>query len=577
MRKEIIINSAINEVRVAITEEGHLAEFFIEVPEREKLLGNIYYGQVSKIITGINAAFVDIGLSQDAFLHFSDVEDIKNNNEFDNREFVNREHFEQVYNDQNNINNYNNDELYVKQDSNNDNDIIEAELNDSDNIDKELESKKITKPLNVGNVTKQFAIFETKRSGNVIIDLQEGKEVLVQVVREAYSHKGMKVSTKISLPGRYVVLLPFEKVIGVSKKIQSKTERRRLYNLAKKALPDGFGCIVRTASVGKSLDELIADWENLLITWKKVEEKIEVARKMQEPMLVYQDMLLAASIIRDYFKDDIYRVVVDSKRMFHSIIEYLKVHAPNLVDKVELYSGITPIFEVLGIDKELQRTNKRVLSLSNGGDIVIDKTEALTVIDVNSGRSTETEQEKNAVKTNMEAIREIARQLRLRDIGGIIIIDFIDMKNAENRRRIFNLMKNEMKYDTAKIVVYPLTQLGLMQITRQRINQNLGEKVSDICPVCFGTGRIASKSELLNSIEKWLKLFRMKSNEFKITLLVHPQIAEYLTEGQMTIISRLMIKYFVKISVQQNDSISIDKFRVISDRKQKDITNEYLN
>ncbi len=577
MRKEIIINSAINEVRVAITEEGHLAEFFIEVPEREKLLGNIYYGQVSKIITGINAAFVDIGLSQDAFLHFSDVEDIKNNNEFDNREFVNREHFEQVYNDQNNINNYNNDELYVKQDSNNDNDLIEAELNDSDNIDKELESKKITKPLNVGNVTKQFAIFETKRSGNVIIDLQEGKEVLVQVVREAYSHKGMKVSTKISLPGRYVVLLPFEKVIGVSKKIQSKTERRRLYNLAKKALPDGFGCIVRTASVGKSLDELIADWENLLITWKKVEEKIEVARKMQEPMLVYQDMLLAASIIRDYFKDDIYRVVVDSKRMFHSIIEYLKVHAPNLVDKVELYSGITPIFEVLGIDKELQRTNKRVLSLSNGGDIVIDKTEALTVIDVNSGRSTETEQEKNAVKTNMEAIREIARQLRLRDIGGIIIIDFIDMKNAENRRRIFNLMKNEMKYDTAKIVVYPLTQLGLMQITRQRINQNLGEKVSDICPVCFGTGRIASKSELLNSIEKWLKLFRMKSNEFKITLLVHPQIAEYLTEGQMTIISRLMIKYFVKISVQQNDSISIDKFRVISDRKQKDITNEYLN
>lgn len=547
MRKEIIINSAINEVRVAITEEGHLAEFFIEVPEREKLLGNIYYGQVSKIITGINAAFVDIGLSQDAFLHFSDVEDIKNNNEFDNREFVNREHFEQVYNDQNNINNYNNDELYVKQDSNNDNDLIEAELNDSDNIDKELESKKITKPLNVGNVTKQFAIFETKRSGNVIIDLQEGKEVLVQVVREAYSHKGMKVSTKISLPGRYVVLLPFEKVIGVSKKIQSKTERRRLYNLAKKALPDGFGCIVRTASVGKSLDELIADWENLLITWKKVEEKIEVARKMQEPMLVYQDMLLAASIIRDYFKDDIYRVVVDSKRMFHSIIEYLKVHAPNLVDKVELYSGITPIFEVLGIDKELQRTNKRVLSLSNGGDIVIDKTEALTVIDVNSGRSTETEQEKNAVKTNMEAIREIARQLRLRDIGGIIIIDFIDMKNAENRRRIFNLMKNEMKYDTAKIVVYPLTQLGLMQITRQRINQNLGEKVSDICPVCFGTGRIASKSELLNSIEKWLKLFRMKSNEFKITLLVHPQIAEYLTEGQMTIISRLMIKYLLKL------------------------------
>ena len=172
---------------------------------------------------------------------------------------------------------------------------------------------------------------------------------------------------------------------------------------------------------------------------------------------------------------------------------------------------------------------------------------------------------------------EIARQLRLRDIGGIIIVDFIDMKKAENRRKVFNLMKNEVRADRAKIVVYPLTQLGLMQITRQRINQNLGEKVSDICPMCAGLGRIPSKSELLNSIEKWLKNFRARSNEFKITLLVHPQIAEYLTEGQMTIVSRLMIKYFIKISVQQNDSINIDKFRVISDRKQKDITNEYMN
>ena len=213
----------------------------------------------------------------------------------------------------------------------------------------------------------------------------------------------------------------------------------------------------------------------------------------------------------------------------------------------------------------------------SGGDIVIEKTEALTVIDVNSGRSVETDQEKNAVRTNLEAALEIARQLRLRDIGGIIIVDFIDMKKAENRRKVFNLMKNEVRADRAKIVVYPLTQLGLMQITRQRINQNLGEKVSDICPMCAGLGRIPSKSELLNSIEKWLKNFRARSNEFKITLLVHPQIAEYLTEGQMTIVSRLMIKYFIKISVQQNDSINIDKFRVISDRKQKDITNEYMN
>ena len=557
MRKEIIINSAINEVRVAITEEGHLAEFFIEVPEREKLLGNIYYGKISKIATGINAAFVNIGLSQDAFLHFSDVDDT-NINSLDNQLDIVDHADEQNYDFSNST-----EEI--------------TEDNNEDFYDKELNSKQIIKPSDVGNVTKQFTIFETKRSGNVVIDLQENKEVLVQVVREAYSHKGMKVSTKITLPGRYVVLLPFEKTIGVSRKIQHKAERRRLFNLAKKALPEGFGCIIRTASLGKSLDELIADWENLLVTWKNIEEKIEVARQMQQPMLVYQDMLLAASVIRDYFKDDISRVVVDSKKLYTNIIEYLKNNSPNLVDKVELYTGSLPIFEVLGIEKELHRTNKRVLSLMSGGDIVIEKTEALTVIDVNSGRSVETDQEKNAVRTNLEAALEIARQLRLRDIGGIIIVDFIDMKKAENRRKVFNLMKNDVRADRAKIVVYPLTQLGLMQITRQRINQNLGEKVSDICPMCAGLGRIPSKSELLNSIEKWLKNFRARSNEFKITLLVHPQIAEYLTEGQMTIVSRLMIKYFIKISVQQNDSINIDKFRVISDRKQKDITNEYMN
>jgi len=365
-------------------------------------------------------------------------------------------------------------------------------------------------------------------------------------------------------------------MIGVSKKIQSRQERSRLRRLAKKALPEGFGCIIRTASVGKNEDELIKDWEILLNTWSEVEQKIEQARKKQTPMLVYQDMLLAASIIRDLFKDDISRVVVDSKRIFQDIINYLKSTAPNLVNKVELYNGATPIFEVLSIERELARTNKRTLSLSSGGDIVIDKTEALTVIDVNSGRSNETEQETNALKTNLEASREIARQMRLRDIGGIVIIDFIDMQSEDNRRKLLNEMRNEVRRDRAKIVIYPLTQLGLMQITRQRINQNLGEKVSDVCPVCAGSGRIASKSALLNTIEKWLKNFRQNTRDFKINLLVHPQTAEYLTEGASPIISRLMIKYFVKINVLQNDSIGIDKFRVISSRKQKDITNEYL-
>ncbi len=553
MRKEIIINSAINEVRVAITEDGHLAEFFIEQPEKEKLIGNVYYSKVTKIASGINAAFVDIGLTQDAFLHFSDVEDSQ-------------------------------DTAFIEEDDDDEGEYPDVEYkNEQDEKSKTKEelvikknNKQIKKPENVGTITKEFAIFSTKRSGDIIINLQANKEILVQVVREAYSHKGMRVTTKIAIPGRYVVLLPFDKMIGVSKKIQSRQERSRLRRLAKEALPEGFGCIIRTASVGKNEDELIKDWELLLNTWSNVEKKIERARKEQTPMLVYQDMLLAASIIRDLFKDDISRVVVDSKRIFQDITSYLRSTAPNLVSKVELYSEITPIFEVLGIERELYRTNIRTLSLNGGGDIVIDKAEALTVIDVNSGRSKEAEQETNALKTNLEATREIARQMRLRDIGGIIIVDFIDMQSEENRKKVLNEMRNEVRQDRAKILIYPLTQLGLMQITRQRINQNLGEKVSDTCPMCTGSGRIASKSALLNSIERWLKNFRQNTKEFKINLLVHPQVAEYLTEGTTPIISRLMLKYFMKINVLQNDSIGIDKFRIVSLRKQKDITNEYL-
>jgi ribonuclease G len=567
MRKEIIINSAINEVRVAITEDGHLAEFFVEFPEKEKSVGNVYYGKISKVATGINAAFVDIGKHQNAFLHFSDVNDTSSYGSFDS--FDEDEQIDENIVEENTKAEKTDDEIETFEITNSDNDEKIEEKSS-----KKLSSIKLKKAEKIGQITKEFAIFSTKSSGDVVINLQPNKEVLVQVVREPYSHKGMKVTTKIAIPGRYVVMLPFEKMIGISRKIQSSNERRRLKRLAKNALPEGFGCIIRTASVGKNEEELIRDWEDLLNTWNEVEQKIEMARKTQTPMRVYQDMLLAASIIRDFFKKDIGRVVVDSSKMYNDIVNYLKITEPKLVEKVELYKGITPIFEALEIEKELERTNKRVLSLNNGGDIVIDRTEALTVVDVNSGKATETDQEKNALKTNIEAASEIAKQMRLRDIGGIIIIDFIDMQREENRNKLFNKMLNAVRFDRAKVVLFPLTQLGLMQITRQRINQNLVEKTSVSCPTCSGKGRIASNATLLNSIEKWLKNYTKKSNEFNINLIVHPKIAEFLTEGEFSIISKLMIKYFVKINVLQNDSIVVDKFRIVSVRKQKDITGD---
>ena len=534
MRKEIIINSAINEIRVAITEEGHLAEYFVELPEREKIVGNVYYGKISKLVTGINAAFVDIGTSQNAFLSFSDVDD-----------------------------------------------SYTYSLEDDEEIDEEIDDEEDTIPINetkknVGKITQELAVFTTKYSGDVLLNLQVGKEVLVQAVREPYAHKGMKVSTKIAIPGRYAVLLPFEKSIGISKKIRNNSERRRLRRIARSVLPSGFGCIIRTASMGKKDNDLLADWDNVLSNWEQIEQKIQLARKIQTTSLVYQDMTLATSIIRDYFNKGISRVVVDSSKLYNTIISYLEIADPNSINKIEHYKGTATIFEALQIEKELKRTNNRILSLANGGNIVIDKTEALTVIDVNSSRAKDTDRDQNILKTNLEAAFEIAKQLRLRDIGGIIIIDFIDMLSEEHKRILFNEMIQMIKFDKAKVVVYPLSQLGLMQITRQRIHQNLAEKISDECPTCNGNGRIVSSATLLNSIEKWLKKYTKNANDFKIELIVHPHIAEFLTEGHYPIVSKLMIKYFLKIIILQSDTISVDSFKVKSVRKQKDITAEYM-
>ena len=237
-----------------------------------------------------------------------------------------------------------------------------------------------------------------------------------------------------------------------------------------------------------------------------------------------------------------------------------------------------PIFDKFGIEKELEQTYKRKLNLPSGGSIVIDKTEAMFVIDVNTGKSvSETVQEQNAYKTNLEAVKEIARQIRLRDMSGMILIDFIDMAGEVHRKKLYIAMKKALQKDRAKIVVYPLTRLGIMQITRQRINQYIQEKLTENCPVCNGRGKIASRAVLLSTIERWLKNFRSKSREFRLILEVHPYVADYLTEGTISKLSKLMIKFFVKIKLQQNDLLPIDHFKFYSQRRNVDITNEFIH
>lgn len=570
MKKEIIIHSAINEVRVAITEDGELAEYFIELPNKERYIGSIYYGKVNKILHGINAAFIDIGLNQDAFLHFSDIDENLEMNVITEEDDDETIEFDGSTNDENTAPVENGSEISLTTIQ----PLTPLNVEASAELKLEMPVEEAVKTVNNISKNKNKSVkFKTKRSGEININLKEGQWVLVQIVREAYANKGVKVTSKIAIPGRYVVFLPKDEIIGVSKKISSYQERRRLRTTAKKFLPKGAGCIIRTASKGKIEEELKRDWEELLAIWAEIEEKIN---KISKPGNVYMDMQLANSIVRDLFTPNVQRVVLDSKKLYKELNSYIKRVSPHLEHRVELYTGKNGIFEDFGIDKELNKTFKRRVNLSSGGDIMIEHTEAMTVIDVNSGKSTERDQERNAFKTNMEAMKEASKQIRLRDLGGMIIIDFIDMTDENNRKKLFIEMKKELSRDRAKTVIYPISQLGLMQITRQRINQNISEKLTESCPMCKGSGRVTSKAVLINEIDRWIKNFRRESNEFRLILHLHTSVAEYITNGTWSILSKLMLKYFVKIKVMQSDSVAIDQFKFFSVRQQKDITGEYL-
>lgn len=531
MNREIIIHHKLNDTQIAVVEDGSLSEIYFENPEKEKSLGNIYLGRVNRIVSGINAAFIDIGTEQDAFLHFSDIDET----------------------------------LEQGRETNNDDETNE----DADDIEREVLRKH---PRT--NILETQATFKTKSSGNIKFNLAEGQFILVQIIREAYSKKGVRVTTKIGIPGRYIVLFPFSKNIGISKKITNQKERIRLRKIAKAHFPKEYGFILRTVTENKTENEILSDLNEILEIWNEIKNKIKDAK---QPQLVYQDLEFAKSVVRDHFNEKVNRLITDSSKLYKEIISYLSKNSEDLVKKVHLYTGTIPIFEYYGIQKEIDKLYQNRISLASGGYIVFDRTEAMTVIDVNSGRTKEKEQENLSFQTNSEAAREICKQIRLRDIGGIILIDFIDMQNEAHKRRLYYEVKRELSKDKAKTVVYPLTELSLMQITRQRISQNVEEKTTDICPICEGSGKVQSKFVTFNNIENWIKKFKSTSNEKRLGLFVNQSLAEYITSGEgLTNLSKLMLKYGIKIDLRISPKIPVHKFRFYSIRQQKDITNDFL-
>jgi ribonuclease G len=514
-------------------------------------------------VTGINAAFVDIGTEQDAFLHFSDIDstlelhELEKNNQLAPIE-IEKPVEKQKKNSRNKKGKKEAPKFINKE-------ILEEE--DDNSVSSEVLRTNISQ---VGY--RQETTFKTKSSGDIKLNLQEGQHLLVQINREAYSNKGVRITTKVGIPGRYIVLFPFSKNLGISKKIINPKERIRLKKIAKAHFPKNFGFIMRTVCEGKSEEDIRNDMKEILQIWEDIKTKVASDSK---PQLVYQDLEMANSVVRDHFNTQIDRLITNSGKLYKEIRQYLSRNSSSLVDKVELYQGKEPIFEFFGIQKDIEKIHQHIIYLRSGGYIIFDKTEALTVVDVNSGRSKEKEQENVSFQTNSESAREIAKQIRLRDIGGIIVIDFIDMSNEAHQRRIFYEMKRELAKDKAKTVVFPLSQIGLMQITRQRISQNVEERTNEKCPTCEGTGKIQSKYITFNSIENWIKKFKISSDESNLELVVNPYLADYITSGEISNLTKLIMKHSIKISLRTSYKVPYDKFSFISIRQQKDITSQF--
>jgi ribonuclease G len=542
MKKEIVINSTANEHRIAILEDGKLAELFVETPGKERMVGDIYFGKVAKVMPGIRAAFIDVGLQQDAFLHFSDIGS--------------------------SLSEYN--ALF------DDDDDDEEESPAPESAAANLEGGIASSPQ-TGTAPHQP---ESRRAGSDRnarverdVSLQKNQDILVQITKEPVGKKGVRVTSEISLPGRFLVLLPFDGKVGVSKKLTDFKEKRRLRKVVRSILPQGFGAIIRTVAEGKEDSLIRQDLEELIRVWSNIQKAVKTEKP---PALVYKDMTTTSSVIRDLFGDRVERVAVDDKKLFKEIKAYVQWMSPDMLDRLEYYKGKEPIFDKYGVEKDIQTLMSKKVWLKSGGYIFLEKTEAMTVIDVNSGRyAAKKEQELNSLRTDLEASREICRQLRLRDIGGIIVIDFIDLEDEKNKKKVYDEVKKELKRDRAKTTALPMTEFGLMQITRQRIRQNVQMSFSDACPTCGGTGMVQSKTTTLNQIERWIKRFKSESREFRLQLHVNPNTALFLTQGTISRLTKIMFKFFVKVKIVPDQAMAMDEFRFISVKQNKDITEQY--
>ena len=475
MSNELVISSTPKGDRIALLQDKRLLEYHLEESDSSFTVGDIYLGTVKKLVTGLNAAFVDIGYEKDAFLHYLD---------------------------------------------------LGQHINTLNKFTKDVIAKRVT----TGKLDTIKPEPEIDKLGKIDKILTKNQPILVQVVKEPISTKGPRLSCDISIAGRYLVLVPFSNSVNISKKITDKTERTRLLRLMASIKPQNFGVIVRTVAQGKSVEDLDRDLTNSIEKWEQGIKKLQDAKPRDR---VIGEMNRASSILRDMLNESFDSITVDTKEAFDDVRDYIHTIAPEKEKIVKLYSGKSKVFEGLGLEKQIKSLFGRSVSLPYGGYLIIEHTEALHVIDVNSGNksNSEEDQEATAVSVNREAAKEIARQLRLRDMGGIIVVDFIDMRKPDNKKLIFDIMREEMKGDRSKFTILPLTKFGLMQITRQRVRPEINIVTRETCPTCGGTGTIQASVLVTDVLENNLDYILTRQNERGIKILVHPFLYAYYTKG----------------------------------------------
>lgn len=509
MSNELIISATQNGCRIALLKDKQLVEFHEEQEGSKFVVGDIYLGTVKKVVQGLNAAFIDIGYEKDAFLHYLDL----------GPQFASLQKFTKL-----------------------------------------VRAKKITG----GKLDKFHAEKDIDKHGKITQQLTKGQLIPVQVVKEPISTKGPRLSSELSLAGRYLVLVPFSSSVSVSKKISSSEERKRLQRIIQSIKPEGFGVIIRTVAEGKETAELDRDLRNLVKTWHDGMDRMTDANPRDK---VIGELSKTSSILRDLLNESFDNVHVDDKKMFDEIKTYIKTIAPDKEKIVKMYNGKAKIFEHYGIEKQIKSAFGQTVSLKGGGYLIIEHTEALHVIDVNSGNKStrEENQETTAVSVNTEAAKEIARQLRLRDMGGIIVVDFIDMKSADNKRLIYQVMKDEMgEHDRAKHTVLPLSKFGLMQITRERVRPQMNIITKEVCPTCNGTGSITASILITDQIEQHIEHLFVKQNEKDLVLALHPFLYAYYTRGLLSKRVKLFLKYKRWVSLVKDSSLGITEFHFLN-------------